>query len=134
MQNYQFDHHNGLKREFAVKAISWVGVSQWPADAKACLESPLSSEAPSLPADHPVPVTSPCSTSLSLPALPPGGHRRRGARGGSPKRLYKAPTHYAKPRQIIQSPETLYKDMKCETKLQNVRHELKIINKSSNTY
>ena len=35
-----------------------------------------------------------------------------GGRGGSPKRLYKAPTDYTKPRQTIQSPKTLYKAQK----------------------
>ena len=34
-----------------------------------------------------------------------GGGARRGARGESPKRLYKAPADYTKPQQTIQSPE-----------------------------
>ena len=35
--------------------------------------------------------------------------RRRGARGGSPKRLYKALTDYTKPQQTTQSPDRLNK-------------------------
>ena len=61
---------------------------------------------------------------------PPRVHRRRrGARGGgarrgawgSPKRLYKAPTDYTKPRQTIQSPNRLYKAPTDYTKPQRIR-------------
>ena len=38
------------------------------------------------------------------PPWGPGEGARRGARGGSPKRLHKAPTDYTKPQQTIQSP------------------------------
>ena len=65
---------------------------------------------------------------------PWGGAARRGARG-SPKRLYKAPTGYTKPRKTIQGPNRLYKDPtdyrkppKDYRKTQNIKQNLTILN------
>ena len=66
-----------------------------------------------------------------------GDRRRRGAQGGGggrPKRLYKAPTDYTKPRLTIQIPDRLYKGIKYWTKTKNVKQRPKILNKSSNKY
>ena len=72
----------------------------------------------------------------------------RGGGGGSPNRLYKAPTDYTKPQQLIQSPNRQYKAAKHYTKLQKSiqRHQdirqnpkildkdIKYLNKRSNKY
>ena len=59
----------------------------------------------------------------------------------SPDRLYKAPTDYTKPRQTTQSPDRLHKAPTDSTKppkyyrnFQNIRPNLKILNKSNNKY
>ena len=53
-----------------------------------------------------------------------GGGARRGARGGGPKRLYKAPTDNTRPQQTIESPDRLHKGPTDYTKTQHIRQHL----------